>query len=286
VWALEQLDDITADGIRDVIVGDFSFGGGSVYGLDATSGAETYFGAGYGAITRFDRLEDVNGDGHPEIIPAHFGTVARVVDGQTGDPVWSAPVADKPAAVATIADVNDDGVNDVVVGTLFTNNYAYFLDGADGAVLEAINYGTPVDAIAAIPDIVGDGSWEMVVGGRNGLVTCFSGGIGADCNGNGVPDWQDIAECGGEPACSDCNGNGLPDECDAMGDGDFDADGDVDVDDHQALADCMAGPDEPPTPSAGECVDACLAAFDFDEDVDVDLADFAGFQGVFTGPGL
>ena len=277
VWALEQIDDITTDGVRDVIVGDFS---GSVYGLDATNGDQSYSGSGCGTITRFERLDDVNGDGHPDIVPAHFGTTARVIDGQSGDPVWITPLVDKAAAVAASADLNDDGVNDVVIGTLYTNNYAYFLDGVDGAVLEAINYGTAVDAIAAIPDIVGDRSWEMVVGGRNGLVTCFSGGIGADCNSNGVPDWQDIADCEGDPACSDCNDNGLPDECDAIGGDDFDVDGDVDLDDYTALADCLAGPDETPTPSAAECVDACLAAFDADEDGDLDLADFAAFQTV------
>ena len=280
VWAVEQIDDITGDGVGDVIVGDFS---GNIYGLDATNGGQTYSSSGYSLITRFERLDDVNGDGHPDIVPAHLGTVARVIDGHTGNPIWSRSLADKPAAVAAIADLNDDGVNDVVIGTLYTNNYAYFLDGVDGAVLEAINYGTPVDAIAAIPDIVGDGSWEMVVGGRNGLVTCFSGGIGADCNGNGVPDWQDVADCEGDPACSDCNDNGLPDECDTIGDGDFDVDGDVDLDDYAAFADCLAGPDETPTPSAAECVDACLAAFDLEFDRDVDLADFAGFQEAFTG---
>ena len=116
-------------------------------------------------------------------------------------------------------------------------------------------------------------------------MTCFSGGIGADCNGNGIPDWQDIANCEGDPACSDCNDNGLPDECDTIGGGDFDVDGDVDLDDYTALADCLAGPDETPTPSAAECVDACLAAFDVNDDADVDLADFAGFQAVFTGSG-
>ena len=209
VWALERIDDITADGVRDVIVGDFSYTGGAVYGLDATTGNEEYFGGGYGGIIHFERLDDVNGDGHPEIVPAHYGTTARVIDGQTGNPVWSTALVDKSATAAAIADLNDDGVNDVVIGTLYSNNYAYFLDGVDGTVLDSINYGTPVDAIAAIPDIVGDGYWEMVVGGRDGLVTCFSGGIGADCNGNGVPDWQDIAT----EASRDCDEDGIPDEC-------------------------------------------------------------------------
>ena len=41
-----------------------------------------------------------------------------------------------------------------------------------------------------------------------------------------------------------------------------------------------------PTPYVlvAECVDAYLAAFDFDSDGDVDLADFAEFQAGFGGP--
>ncbi len=36
----------------------------------------------------------------------------------------------------------------------------------------------------------------------------------ADCNFNGIPDVEDLANCTGDPNCSDCNGNGIPDECD------------------------------------------------------------------------
>ena len=279
-WALHQTDDITADGVRDVMAGDFS---GYIYGIDAATGTAKYTRSGFGLITRFEQLDDVSGDGHPDIMPAHYGTLARAVDGQDGSIIWSTGVVDKPSVVAVSGDLNDDGVNDIMLGTLFTNNYGYFLDGVTGAVLTSVNYGTPVDAIGAIPDVVGDGSWEMVLGGRNGVVTCLSGGVGADCNSNGVPDWQDIANCAGDPACSDCNGNGLPDECDAIDGGDFDVDGDVDVDDFAALAECLAGPGESPAPPALECVDACLAAFDFDEDGDVDAGDFVTFQSIFTG---
>ncbi len=194
IWALAQIDDITGDGVRDVIAGDFN--AGSVYGLDATNGDQTYSGGGYGLITRFERLDDVNGDGHPDIVPAHLGTTARVIDGQTGNPIWSRNLADKPAAVARIADVSGDGINDVLIGTLFSNNYVYFLDGVDGSILETISYGTPVDAIAAIPDVAGDGSWEMVAGGRNGLLTIFSGGIGDQ------PPCDDGDACTTDDTCS------------------------------------------------------------------------------------
>ena len=103
--------------------------------------------------------------------------------------------------------------------------------------------------------------------------------IGFDCNTNGVADACDLED----ETSIDCNGNWIPDECDTMEGGDFDADGDVDLDDYAALADCLAGPNEIPSPSATECVDACLAAFDANADNDVDLTDFAVFQLEFTG---
>ena len=37
-----------------------------------------------------------------------------------------------------------------------------------------------------------------------------------DCDGNGVADLLDIANCVGDPGCLDCNGNGRPDRCDIV----------------------------------------------------------------------
>ncbi|MHC4415245.1 MAG: choice-of-anchor D domain-containing protein [Planctomycetota bacterium] len=215
VWAVAQINDLTADGVDDVMVGDFS---GQIYGLDATSGSQEYIGGGLGTLTRFERLDDVNGDGHVDIVPAHFSAFARAISGQTGDPVWTTPLLDKPASVARTADVSGDGINDVVVGTLFSSNYTYFLDGADGSVMHSANYGEAVDAITAIPDIVGDGSWEMVAGGRDGLLTCFSGGLAVppcpmDCgDGDGTVGIRDLlallGQWGTEGSC-DADGGGV-----------------------------------------------------------------------------
>ncbi|MCK5112417.1 MAG: PQQ-binding-like beta-propeller repeat protein, partial [Thermoplasmatales archaeon] len=181
VWALEQIDDITGDGIKDVIIGDF---GGNVYGLDATTGNQEYSNSlGSAIITRFAKLNDVNGDGHPDIVPAHSTThVTQVIDGYTGSIIWSHPVADQPWNVARIADISGDAIDDVLVGTLYNNNYCYFLNGVNGSELEVIPYYEAVDAIMAIPDVTADGSMEMVAGGRNGKLVCFSGGLNSSCN--------------------------------------------------------------------------------------------------------
>ncbi len=105
-------------------------------------------------------------------------------------------------------------------------------------------------------------------------------GTSQDCQQNGVPDECDIAGGGS----LDCNGTLIPDECEAIENADFDANGIVDLDDFAGFADCMAGPGVLPTPPSPECVDACLAAFDFDsDDSDVDLGDFAAFQEAFGG---
>ena len=181
VWAVEQIDDVSEDGIKDVIIGDFA---GNIYGLDATDGGQEYSNSVAPAIiTRFAKLTDVNTDGHPDIVPAHSTTsITQAIDGQTGETIWTHSVVDQPWNVARISDVNGDGIDDVLVGTLFNSNYCYFLDGVDGSELEVVYYGQAVDAINSIPDVVEDGSMEMVAGGRDGKVTCISGGLDALVN--------------------------------------------------------------------------------------------------------
>jgi hypothetical protein len=48
------------------------------------------------------------------------------------------------------------------------------------------------------------------------------------------------------------------------------------------FADCMAGPGEEPNPSLTSVLN-CLTVFDFNEDGDVDAADFLVLQVSFTG---
>ncbi len=179
VWALAQTGDISQDGAKDVLVGDFSYTSGNVIGVETKEGTAEFTVGGFGPIIGFTMLEDINDDGFPDLVPGHSGSLTQAVSGANGDILWSQPLADKPWSVARVADVSGDGKDDVIVGTLYTNNYCYFLDGVDGEILHGQNFFTPVDAIAAIPDIVGDGSMEMVAGGRDGSLACFSGGIDA-----------------------------------------------------------------------------------------------------------
>lgn len=64
--------------------------------------------------------------------------------------------------------------------------------------------------------------------------------------------------------------------------GDTDCDADVDLDDFVRLPECVGGPGEAPAPVAPVTSQNCLNWFDFDQDEDVDLADYAAFQAAFV----
>lgn len=177
VWALEQLDDANGDGVKDVVAGDFA---GHYYFIDPVTGSYFQSGSmGNNILLRIERLDDVNGDGYADISIASSGTNCVVIDGHTAGNVWLTSLADKCWNIDRIEDVTGDGINDLIAGTLYSSNFAYFIDGTNGNILYSYNYGEAVDGIGAIPDINGDGSWEMVVGGRNGTLTCLSGGLSA-----------------------------------------------------------------------------------------------------------
>ncbi len=194
VWALEQTSHLNWNGVKEIIAGDFS---GNYYCIEPADGSEIWNGnIGTAMILRFIKLDDVNNDIAPDFAISHSGfNNAVVIDGSTGDQIWSQPVADQPWNAARIADISGDGINDLLVGTLFNNSYGYFLNGVDGSEIGSVNMGTPVDAIASIPDIANDGSWEMIIGGRNGTVICFSGGEAISNSPNILtPDPTNIAE--------------------------------------------------------------------------------------------
>ena len=119
-------------------------------------------------------------------------------------------------------------------------------------------------------------SANLAVVGASGAAYLFTV-AGEDCNCNEAADLCDVHLA----TSRDCNGNATPDECEVINDGDFSADGAVTLDDHVMLTDCLAGPGKTPNPAESQCVDACLAAFDFDDDGDVDLADLGDFHRVF-----
>jgi len=175
VWALESLGDINSDGIGDIIAGSFN---GSVYLIDATNGNPVHTtNIGNVLILDFFKLGDINNDGHADIAVNHSGSSAIVLSGFNGNSLWTTPLADKCYNVSPMNDITGDGINELAAGTLYQSNWLYYLDGFDGSIIHSFDYGEPIDALQSIPDITGDQSMEIVVGGRNDKIMAYSGGI-------------------------------------------------------------------------------------------------------------
>ena len=177
VWAVAQLDDINSDGIKDVIAGSFN---GQLYLLNASNGELLSQGfAGNNIILRLLTIGDINNDGFTDVAMAYSGNALIVYDGQTGDQIYSKSMPDKAWNVEVTPDITGDLINDLATGTLYQSNYAGFYSGSDGAELFSAPFSQAIDALTVIPDITGDYSYEMVAGGREGKIVCFSGGLHA-----------------------------------------------------------------------------------------------------------
>ncbi|MCF8367063.1 MAG: T9SS type A sorting domain-containing protein, partial [Bacteroidales bacterium] len=180
VWALLQLDDINSDGVNDVGSGEFGTGDYKIF--DAANGDVLFdgsIGGGYVIITDMVRLDDVNDDGFADFTIQSSSSNLVVIDGYSGGSLWLTALDDQAQKVNRIPDISGDGINDVAAGTLYQNNYVYFVDGVNGDIIHSLGYSEPVDALSVIPDINGDLSWEVVAGGRQGKVVCYSGGLDA-----------------------------------------------------------------------------------------------------------
>jgi hypothetical protein len=112
----------------------------------------------------------------------------------------------------------------------------------------------------------------------------------ADCNGNGQPDGLEADfDCDGiiDSCDNDSDNDGVPNTGDACATwplgsrvnpsggplGDADNDCEITLTDYAAFVDCLNGPNAAPP------VAQCLGVFDFDDQGDVDLFDYAEFTG-------
>jgi hypothetical protein len=73
------------------------------------------------------------------------------------------------------------------------------------------------------------------------------------------------------------------DACETRIAGDFNGDLAVDLDDYESLASCLTGPGVALPAQTSGCEAQCVAAFDMDDDGDIDLDDFRGFQQIMGG---
>ncbi len=142
-YSMAQLGDVNGDGLPDLLVGALA--------------------------------EDANGlnSGAVHILNGHDGSLIRTVPGDKAGSLFG-------ASVASLGDLNGDGIPDFAASAPFYSDLngffagrAYVISGSDGSVLDFIDgqgNGILFGASVAATDVDGDGAVELAVGavGENG----------------------------------------------------------------------------------------------------------------------
>jgi hypothetical protein len=166
--------DIAAVGKSDGFVGVLLGNG------DGTFGTEADYGINNSVLTAV-AAGDLNNDGHPDLVVTHFFGFSANVDVLlgNGDGSFQAAVTyntggSNPTAVA-IADINGDGIPDIVMANQFSDSVGIIFGNGDGTFGPPTVYavgdrpGTfiPTGSGLVVGDLNGDGKPDVAVAGNN-----------------------------------------------------------------------------------------------------------------------
>lgn len=237
-WAVSELADIDADGVRELIVSAPTYppaNSGRTFVFSGATGDPIYtFAEGPAELHGYAIADagDVDADGRHDIIAgARNGNRAYVYSGATGGRLLTLHgenAGDQFGfAVASAGDVDLDGHADLLIGAPRNDavgldaGRAYVLSGHDGTTLRTYDASSAGDLFGSgtdwVDDVDADGRADHVIGARNagpfrdGEVSVFSGATGAErftVSGDKANEdlgWFFVAGVG------DVDGDGVPD---------------------------------------------------------------------------
>ncbi|MBI5474421.1 MAG: choice-of-anchor D domain-containing protein [Ignavibacteriae bacterium] len=177
----------------DVIVSGFW---GPIFRVDGESGTQMWSRPTNGnSAMQLLRLKDVTGDGIDEIVAPLLVGGAYCINGANGNIVWSLPTGNTMGG-AVIPDLNRDGIDDVALAV--QNQGVMIVKGQDGAQLALYPTGTAqAREVAIVPDLDGNLSYEIIMGGKDGNVALISGGdllVSVGENVNGIPERFELGQ--------------------------------------------------------------------------------------------
>ena len=165
VYAALSIPDFSGDGLAEALIAVWAVDGSSARALNGATGAELWRSTtvtGPGML--LDLLEDVTGDGVPEVVVSSWDNAAQVLNGATGAQVWKTFVGVTNGGDVwtsrAIGDISGDGIEDVIAGSFDTNIYAF--DGTDGTELWSYFTDNRIFSVHPVGDLNGDGRPEVV----------------------------------------------------------------------------------------------------------------------------
>jgi outer membrane protein assembly factor BamB len=175
------IGDINSDTVPDFACGTSSDG---IVALSGADGSTIWSSGTPGMIWDIHILPDVDANGFPELLPSGVGMSSfYCIDALTGNVVWSTPAADQIFVNVAIADINNDGVGDVIGGTGYNTNVLYLLNGISGAIFWQRIMDSPVESAYWIEDIDGNSIPDLLAGTRGGwLYAIEDGSVGISEN--------------------------------------------------------------------------------------------------------
>lgn len=169
-----ELADLDADGALDVLAGTkYLFGVQVLMGLgDGTLGAPTSYLPALEEIWSL-AVGDLDQDGIPDVVAASFDFdyVLTYLGGGDGTLTYSASLSENvsngPQSVA-LADVDEDGLLDLVVSYYYESWVSVYLGRGDGGFGPATSYGVASSTRhASVGDVGGDGALDIIAVGAS-----------------------------------------------------------------------------------------------------------------------
>ena len=233
--------DIDGDGDVDLVVA-LSNAGAVVLMINDGTGALTDSGALTGGTYPSPfTLADLDGDGDLDLAVPYYGSDDIFIfanDGLGTFTVHSWLAVPGAPWYCEPLDFDSDGILDLAVSQRTSSSVTLCrnLGSANFLPLEFFSPGMSVGDLA-VGQFDGVGGVDLLVTGQDGgRPQVWTNSRPGDCNGNGIPDDQDISS----GSSNDCNGNGIPDECDIAADPSSDWDGDGVLDDCSSPNYCAA----------------------------------------------
>jgi hypothetical protein len=155
------VDDINDDGFLEVVFGSYD---GRIYVLNASNGEQVWNYTTGNWITSSPVIANIS-NSKKIIVGSHDSKVYAFNSDGTINWTFTIPTGGRIPSSPSIADVNLDGINDVIVGA--TDGRIYAISGNNGNLIWSYNIGQYIFSSPSLADLNGDGNLDITFGSLN-----------------------------------------------------------------------------------------------------------------------